>query len=268
MMAQGMFRIRGTNMAGVEALSAETDHAFCKHSHDQFGIGVVLCGAQTSASGRGQVEAMAGDLISVNPGEVHDGRPIGGSGRRWEMLYFAPEIILAVAADIHPESARQELEFPVLRDRDAVSIFRQLHASALSHRPGDGLACESLLLALVDRLMPGQVLGRSHVPVAGLRRAIGQIDDMPTRDWTLADLAKTAGLSRFQVLRGFAATTGLTPHAYLMQRRTDLARWLIRRAMPLAEAAAASGFADQSHMTRVFARKYGITPGAYAAAIG
>jgi AraC-like DNA-binding protein len=38
--------------------------------------------------------------------------------------------------------------------------------------------------------------------------------------------------------------------------------------MPLAVAALESGFADQSHMTRMFARTYGISPGAYAEAVG
>ena len=83
---------------------------------------------------------------------------------------------------------------------------------------------------------------------------------------TLADLARTSGLSRFQVLRGFVKATGFTPHAYLMQRRIDLARRLIASGSRLADAAAASGFADQSHMTRLFVRKYGVSPGAYAAA--
>lgn len=68
------------------------------------------------------------------------------------------------------------------------------------------------------------------------------------------------------MLRGFVRATGLTPHAYLMQRRIGLARRLIARGLPLAEAAAASGFADQSHMTRAFGRAYGLSPGAYARA--
>jgi AraC-like DNA-binding protein len=51
-----------------------------------------------------------------------------------------------------------------------------------------------------------------------------------------------------------------------MQRRIDLARRLIANGSPLADAAVTSGFADQSHMTRLFVRKYGLSPGAYAAA--
>ncbi|MCG5481567.1 MAG: AraC family transcriptional regulator, partial [Ensifer alkalisoli] len=58
-----------------------------------------------------------------------------------------------------------------------------------------------------------------------------------------------------------------TPHAYLVQRRIDIVRQLIAKRTPLADAAVAGGFADQSHMTRVFVRKYGFTPGAYAQAM-
>jgi len=82
-----------------------------------------------------------------------------------------------------------------------------------------------------------------------------------------ADLAAVSGLSRFQLVRQFARATGLTPHAYLIQRRIDMARALLARGSTLVDAAAASGFADQSHMTRLFIRAYGITPGAYAAAL-
>ena len=84
---------------------------------------------------------------------------------------------------------------------------------------------------------------------------------------TLADLARECGLGPFQVLRGFARATGLTPHAYLVQRRIHLARRLIAGGTPLAAAAAASGFADQSHMTRTFCRSYGVSPRAYANAV-
>jgi quercetin dioxygenase-like cupin family protein len=51
-------------------------HIFPRHTHEQFGIGVIRRGASRSRSGRGMVEAGSGDIITVNPGEVHKGAPI------------------------------------------------------------------------------------------------------------------------------------------------------------------------------------------------
>ncbi|MFX5956846.1 AraC family transcriptional regulator, partial [Acinetobacter baumannii] len=75
--------------------------------------------------------------------------------------------------------------------------------------------------------------------------ALARIDDDPSVPVSLDDLANASGLSRFQVLRAFTRATGLTPHAYLVQRRIDLARRLIAQGEALANAAIGSGFADQ-----------------------
>ena len=93
------------------------------------------------------------------------------------------------------------------------------------------------------------------------------IDADPSAHLTLTRLAQEAGLSKFQLLRAFCKATGFTPHAYLMQRRIALARRLIAARTPLAEAALAAGFADQSHMTRSFVRRYGVSPKRYAEAV-
>ena len=85
-------------LAGVQAVAAHSRHAFARHTHEQFGIGVIRQGAQVSHSGRGQVQAGPGHVITVNPGEVHDGAPIGDHGRAWQMLYLDPEVV-ADAAD-------------------------------------------------------------------------------------------------------------------------------------------------------------------------
>lgn len=79
---------------------------------------------------------------------------------------------------------------------------------------------------------------------------------------TLAELAGAAGLSKYHFARGFRATTGRTPHEYVLAERTDRARTLLRRtSTPLLEVAHRCGFADQSHMNRVFRRRLGTTPG-------
>jgi len=264
-------------IAGVEATVAETARAFPRHSHDRFGVGVIVSGGHRSASGRGPVEARMNDVITVNPGEVHDGSPLDERGRAWHMLYFEPSMLADAAAELSGAEVREvELAQPVVQDVLLKRLFERLFAVAVQPPcAGDDLAREQALLALIAHLLcalasrrttrhANALVSRSPGPIA---RARARIDDDPAAPLTLADLAGEAGISRFQLLRAFAHETGLPPHAYRMQRRVALARQLIARGISLADSAAAAGFADQSHMTRAFVRLFGVTPANYAAAM-
>ncbi|MDR7004007.1 AraC-like DNA-binding protein [Paraburkholderia strydomiana] len=264
-------------IAGVEATVAQTAHAFPRHSHDRFGVGVIVSGGHKSASGRGPVEARANDAIMVNPGEVHDGSPLDERGRAWRMLYFEPSMLVSAAAELSGAAAREiELTQPVVHDPLLKHLFERLFAVAVEV-PGtpDALAREQALLELLAHLLGAHATAQasSETHVLSLRRAgpiaraKARIDDDPSAPLTLADLAGEAGMSRFQLLRAFAHEIGLPPHAYRMQRRVVLARQWIARGVSLADAAAAAGFADQSHMTRAFVRLLGVTPANYAAAM-
>jgi AraC-like DNA-binding protein len=264
-MAKNQFRMLRSALAGVEAVEAQTPHSFARHTHEQFGIGRISAGAQSSLSGRGMVEAEAGDIITVNPNEVHDGAPIG-EGRSWRILYFDPAIVTDLSGEISGGARRSEIPHPVIRNPAIAARFEKLFR-AVTGGVADGLLREELLLQLVADVMRERVEAepRPEVP-ASIRAVRDMIDDDPLAAVSLADLSRESGFSRFQVLRGFAKATGLTPHAYLVQARIHIARRLIAGGMPLAEAAFASGFADQSHMTRVFVRKYGLSPRIYAGA--
>jgi len=268
MSAEG-FHPHRSALPGWEAVSAVSTRAFDRHSHDAYGFGVIERGAQRSLSGRGVVEAGPGDLIMVNPGEVHDGLPLDDGGRAWHMLYVEPQRMAQVLDELGmPCGGSGEWLPPVVRDPalagDVVRLFRTLTAPSPG---GDALQGEGLGLATLSALLRRHAgLRLQPEPPASIVRCRQRIDDNPAAALSLAELAAEAGLSRFQVLRGFARELGLTPNAYRMQRRIACARGLIGRGLPLAEAAAAAGFADQSHMTRAFVRHLGYTPGAYAAA--
>ena len=248
--------------AGVLVVAASSRRSFARHSHDGYGIGLIEAGAQRSASGRGPVEAGAGQAICVNPGEVHDGHPIGDVPRRWQMLYLDVDLVSAIVSDIH-EGGNGSFEFssPVVADPRVGGWLGDLFANATE---GEGLAWRSGLvriLAAQGRPRPVVSADACHV-----RQARDLIDTTPAAAVSLATLAQLSGLSQFQTLRAFVKTTGLTPHAYQVQKRLELARRLIRKGLPLAGAAADSGFSDQSHMNRAFVRVYGYTPGALARA--
>ena len=262
---------------GVEATSADTSQTFARHSHERFGMGLVIHGGQRSASGRGPVEARTGDVITVNPGEVHDGSPLDERGRVWHMFYVSPDLMYDVARDLEVGGASSfEIGRPVLRDARFAALFQRAFCRALEHDALDGqLAGEEAVFALLADVVArhttvclrSRSTGEGRSATHAVARARMRIDDDPASAVTLAALAAEAGLSRFQLLREFARETGLPPHAYLIQRRVTLARQLIATGVALAEAAVGAGFADQSHMTRAFVRLHGITPANFAAAV-
>jgi len=259
----GGFRMHRSAVSGVEAVEAATRRSFSRHTHEQFGIGLIHRGAQTSLSGRGMVAAEAGDIITVNPNEVHDGMPLG-EGRAWCILYFDPEIFLSLAAETAEASPmRFEIPHPVLRDGLIARRFEALYAAVTGL--ADKMRREELLLGLTADILRESGDAEADRPIpSSVARARDLIDEDPAGDISLARMARESGLSRFQLVRAFSKATGLTPHAYLVQARVHLARRLIGGRMPLAEVAAASGFADQSHMTRAFTARYGLAPGVYA----
>jgi AraC-like DNA-binding protein len=257
-------------VAGIDAMTATSSRSFPRHTHDQYGIGVIDSGGHASLSGRGQVEAGPGNLIFVNPGEVHDGRAIGGRPRSWRMLYVNMSLMESTRADVLDNAnGSPTFSAPVFADVE----LRMLFDTAFRHvsttvEARDAMECETAILRLVARLAinttAAPAAGYIQVPTATIRRARERIDADPSARLSLTDLAGEVGLSRYQLLRGFARELGLTPHAYILQKRIALARRLIRGGRALAEAAAIAGFYDQSHLTRCFVRQFGVTPSRYA----
>jgi AraC family transcriptional regulator len=80
----------------------------------------------------------------------------------------------------------------------------------------------------------------------------------------IEDLAAVARLSPSHFSRAFRCTVGLAPHAYVIRRRIEQARKLIRDTdKPLSEIALDCGLADQAHLTKLFRRFVGLSPGAW-----
>jgi AraC family transcriptional regulator len=96
------------------------------------------------------------------------------------------------------------------------------------------------------------------------RRATAYMEERLDQSFPVSAVAEACGLSVNHFSRAFRRSTGKPPHRWLLDRRIDRARELLRAtAMSLADIALACGFAEQSHFTRVFTRTVGMPPGAW-----
>jgi AraC family transcriptional regulator len=101
-----------------------------------------------------------------------------------------------------------------------------------------------------------------------LQRVCDYIEAHLDDQLTLADLAEVACLSPYHFSRSFKQAVGIGVQRYVVQRRIERAKTLMRRTrQPLAWIALEIGFADQSHLTGVFRRETGMTPGRYRASL-
>jgi AraC family transcriptional regulator len=99
---------------------------------------------------------------------------------------------------------------------------------------------------------------------AQLRQVRNYIEDYLGEDLGLAELAALSGLSTHHFGQAFKASTGVTPHQYVIERRIHRAReLLIGDDRSIAEIAASVGFSSQSHLTVNFRKQTGFTPGLY-----
>jgi AraC-like DNA-binding protein len=247
-------------------LSAEfREQRFDRHFHDEFAIGVIDSGCQAFVYEGRRLDMPGGSVALISPGLVHSGWPGADEGWRYRMFYPSANLVAQAVEDIFGTRRLATFHRPVVYDHVLSAGLARLHA--LSERQdGDRLEAESLYLAIIRRAFE-QHAGERRRPekthdrtgLSPMRELIETRFDGPI---ALDELARAAGLSRFQAVRHFKAKFGLPPHAYLRHVRIRHAHMLIRRGGGLADVAAAAGFADQAHMTRAFRQTVGYTPGA------
>lgn len=126
------------------------------------------------------------------------------------------------------------------------------------------LALRSHLAVTYGGMKPPNSLNRGGLAPWQRRRALELLTEGLTEGVSLDTLSEACSLSSSAFLRAFRKTMGLAPHQWLVARRVERARDLIRAGeLPLSEIALSAGFSDQSHLTRVFSQQVGVSPGAW-----
>ena len=168
-------------------------------------------------------------------------------------------------------SGSGDVELPVkltTPDRNIELLMTAMQADLEAGSPAGPLYGESLGNAISTYLIRryGTSLSRVEEYKGGLpksrlnrvREYIGQhLDD----NVSLTALAEVAGVSLYHFAKAFKQSTGATPHQYVLDRKIDHAKELLRDPnRSVLEASSRTGFADQSHFTKIFRRLVGVTP--------
>jgi AraC-like DNA-binding protein len=264
---------RDRDTGGLELLRARyITHSFARHTHDTFAIGVVEAGGDRFTYRGAEHVAPAGSIVLINPGEPHTGQAATADGWAYRMLYPAPELLAAATAELTGRPGQRRIPFfaaPVVHDPAVAQLLRDLHLAL--EQPAPALERQTHLLATLCAIIARHADDPPATrPTAGAGRAVDltrdYLDAHYAENVTLHDLAQVAGLSPYHLVRIFRRATGLPPHAYLLQARVTRAKTLLARGWPPVRVAHATGFADQSHFTRGFARIVGVTPGRFQVA--
>jgi len=250
---------------GVLALTASyRTQRFSRHIHEEYALGRIESGALAFRYRGSQLVAPTGCLSLVQPGVAHDGGPAVPEGWRYRMFYLPAQ---ALALVLPPGAPPPHFRPGVIED--AVLAARLSCAHRLLLAPyASTLAKETRLLALLAAWIVRH--GDDH-PAAttcrqeprAVRLALEMLAAQFAEDICLGDLAAAAGLSPWHLARAVTRHTGLPPHGHLLEFRCRAARDQLAGAARLADIAASVGFADQSHLTRAFKARFGLTPGAW-----
>jgi len=153
--------------------------------------------------------------------------------------------------------------------REIGSTLQRMHIQGAID---SALIAESLAISLIRNAIlaidgsetSARVNGQTAIGAALVNRLRDYILSDLTQDLSLQDLASLAGVSPFHFARCFKLSTGQSPHQFVLDLRLTRAREeLAGGKNTLADIAYAVGFSSQAHMTDVFKKRLGVTPGRY-----
>ena len=259
----GCIGFRGADVGGfhVARIVFPPNLTLPLHSHPHATVAVILRGAFEGTTRSASHPCPTGSMLTEPAGEDHGNR-------------FAPAG--ATVFVVQPDPARAELLEPFAALLDRFDYRQNGFVSGLARRASgelsasdavapfalEGLVLELLATAARVRHPNGSHIGRGR-PL-WLDEARDLLHAAPGQSLRVDEVAEAIGVHPVHLTRTFRAHFGVSVGAYLRNLRLEqAAQALAGSTSTIADIAAQTGFYDQSHFTRTFKRKYGLTPHDY-----
>ncbi|MGJ7511486.1 helix-turn-helix domain-containing protein [Variovorax sp. GT1P44] len=188
-------------------------------------------------------------------------------------VYLTDELMCRVASDMQGKAVAEVQLDDVLRGSDPIvgHIAGEVTREAMQQGVGGPMYAEALSVQLAVHLLRTYATCKFKAPGDACRlsdREIRRLEDYVDahlhHSITLEDMAQALGMGVWTLNRHLRRTLNASAYAFVVERRIQRARHLLRVGdLSLKEIAAAVGFSDQAHMTRMFRAKLGMTPGQY-----
>lgn len=253
---------------GLELLSCpDVNYLFPPHFHEAYCIWLNSSGGEHYRH-RGNSSILQPDNFGIiAPGEVHENYACDNDRRNLLTFYLTSDQLQTVAAQIRgTDSDHSEFSTGFYRDQQSLQGLIRLHQ--LLNSTSDRMEREIAFIDLLDLLIGRHAVNRIEEADPGIepgrvKRLIELFQDRFDEDLSINEIAPQFDCTPHHLIRFFKKSVGLSPHAFLVQLRLEKAKHLIGKGHSLADTAFATGFTDQSHLTRHFKVKFGVTPGQY-----
>jgi AraC family transcriptional regulator len=254
----------GWTVADVLCTSGPQDRPF-EEQHSRHMMAIVLAGSFQYRSSVGRGLMTPGSVMLGNHGHCFECSHDHGAGDRCVSFWYSPEYFEPLVADAGVRRHGVDFRVPCL---PALRHLSPLVARAGIGAAGSGeVAWEELGVRLAVRateLASGVSANPTALPLnaeARVTRTVRTVDRRPDGGWTLAALAREAGLSPYHFLRTFERVTGVTPHQYVRRARLrEAAIRLMAESRTVLDIALDCGFGDVSNFNRAFRTEFGETP--------
>lgn len=249
-------------------------HDFEPHSHEDYCFGHIKAGERLFTLEGSTHHLKEHDMFVCNPGEVHS----CSTGKNTPLAYTVlcvPARYINMPGQIPDQCSRKEgnaqyrFENHIIKESGLYLQFTELCSILGSKEPvGRKEKAFALFMKKMIQTYRSFADNRTNTDCESSGGPGGVQEFVLSnchKQLTLRELSERFGMSPWYINRCFRQQTGISLHRYQLQARIEKSCRLLRKGSSIAEAAAATGFSDQSHYHRFFKKFYGVTPGVYAA---